>query len=69
MKNPSFAKVVKTKRYKCHSHQGEDFKVNNTGEEFKPNHYIWENTNRMLWRGGYDGLKTGITPTAGPCLA
>jgi hypothetical protein len=69
MKNASFAKVVKTKRYKCHSQQGEDSKVNNTGEEFQPNHYIWENTNRMLWRGGYDGLKTGITPTAGPCLA
>jgi serine-type D-Ala-D-Ala carboxypeptidase (penicillin-binding protein 5/6) len=37
--------------------------------------YKWVNTNNMLWdtsgRGGqsaYFGVKTGITPTAGPCL-
>lgn len=23
----------------------------------------------MLLKEGYDGIKTGITPTAGPCLA
>lgn len=68
MKNPLFAKVVKTKRYKWYSQQPEDFWRNNPGWEFKPKYYNWENTNRLLWRGNYDGLKTGITPTAGPCL-
>ena len=28
----------------------------------------WENTNRLL-DDGFEGLKTGITDTAGPCLA
>ena len=28
----------------------------------------WENTNKMLWEG-WTGIKTGITPNAGPCLA
>mmetsp|Transcript_5561 Transcript_5561/g.6293 ORF Transcript_5561/g.6293 Transcript_5561/m.6293 type:complete len:105 (-) Transcript_5561:11-325(-) len=37
--------------------------------EFTPKYYTWENTNKMLWRLGYNGLKTGITHTAGPCLA
>lgn len=35
--------------------------------------YEWKNTNFMLWHqdplGTYTGIKTGITPTAGPCLA
>ena len=29
----------------------------------------WENTNKLLRRDGFVGLKTGITVTAGPCLA
>ena len=29
----------------------------------------WENTNKLLRREGFVGLKTGITVTAGPCLA
>lgn len=29
---------------------------------------IWENTNRMLGEG-WSGIKTGVTPNAGPCLA
>ena len=29
---------------------------------------VWENTNKML-EEGWSGLKTGITPNAGPCLA
>ena len=34
-----------------------------------PGHiYKWENTNYLL-KEGFDGIKTGITPTAGPCLA
>jgi D-alanyl-D-alanine carboxypeptidase len=31
--------------------------------------YKWENTNKLLDIQGFDGIKTGITPTAGPCLA
>ena len=31
--------------------------------------YQWQNTNKLLEATGYSGLKTGITPTAGPCLA
>ena len=29
---------------------------------------MWTNTNRLLSEG-FDGIKTGITDTAGPCLA
>lgn len=29
----------------------------------------WHNTNKLLRREGFVGLKTGITVTAGPCLA
>lgn len=29
----------------------------------------WENTNKLLRREGFIGIKTGITVTAGPCLA
>ena len=29
---------------------------------------IWENTNKMLDEG-WSGIKTGITPNAGPCLS
>ena len=37
-------------------------------------HYSWKNTNLLLWSednvlGTYSGIKTGVTPTAGPCLA
>lgn len=28
----------------------------------------WENTNRLL-DDGFEGIKTGITDTAGPCLS
>lgn len=29
---------------------------------------MWQNTNRLLDQG-YEGIKTGITDVAGPCLA
>jgi D-alanyl-D-alanine carboxypeptidase len=29
---------------------------------------VWENTNKML-KEGWNGVKTGVTPNAGPCLA
>jgi D-alanyl-D-alanine carboxypeptidase (penicillin-binding protein 5/6) len=30
---------------------------------------IWNNTNKLLKLDGFVGIKTGITPSAGPCLA
>jgi D-alanyl-D-alanine carboxypeptidase len=30
---------------------------------------IWENTNKLLRRPNFIGGKTGVTVTAGPCLA
>ena len=30
---------------------------------------MWENTNKLLRRKGFIGIKTGVTVTAGPCLA
>lgn len=38
----------------------------------EPNHvYLWNNTNSLLWdeSGCYTGIKTGVTPSAGPCLS
>ena len=29
---------------------------------------VWQNTNLLLELGGYDGIKTGTTPSAGRCL-
>ena len=31
--------------------------------------YRWENTHRMLGQPGITAIKTGVTNTAGPCLA
>lgn len=36
---------------------------------FVERHYKWENTNFMLRQPNYNGLKTGITEAAGPCLS
>jgi D-alanyl-D-alanine carboxypeptidase len=30
---------------------------------------LWDNTNKLLRRNGFLGVKTGVTVTAGPCLA
>lgn len=57
--HPLFCDVVDTKEYTCQS-------------RLDPTHsYKWENTNHMLWDSSkqYHGVKTGITPTAGPCLS
>lgn len=36
---------------------------------FVERYYKWENTNFMLRQPNYNGLKTGITEAAGPCLS
>lgn len=69
LNNPNFSKIVKTKRHKWYSHKPLNFDEENPCTEFTPKFYCWENTNKLLWRGGYTGLKTGITQSAGPCLA
>ena len=55
---PFFAEIVKKPRYAC---VGYDI----AGQQKKRQ---WANTNRLLSKG-FNGLKTGITPSAGPCLA
>ncbi len=30
---------------------------------------VWENTNKLLRRPNFIGVKTGVTVSAGPCLA
>ncbi len=56
MKNTLFQQIVKTQKYTCESRVNQGFL------------YHWQNTNKLL-EHGFSGLKTGITPTAGPCLA
>lgn len=55
------AQVVNTKQFTCTSRVNRSFSYN------------WKNTNFMLWtndgNGTYAGIKTGVTPTAGPCLS
>ena len=60
-RHPFLAEVVNTKEFSVNS------RVN-------PKHtYEWKNTNNMLWNedglGTYSGIKTGVTPSAGPCLS
>ena len=46
----------------------ENIDPNWVGDEKQGKMGVWENTNRMLGEG-WSGIKTGITPNAGPCLA
>ena len=34
----------------------------------EPREFSWTNTNKLLGKG-FNGVKTGVTPAAGPCLA
>lgn len=56
LKYPVFCSIVKTQKYTCESRT-------DLGHL-----YHWQNTNKLLEQG-YSGLKTGVTPSAGPCLA
>jgi D-alanyl-D-alanine carboxypeptidase (penicillin-binding protein 5/6) len=57
MEQPLFREIVQTR-----SHEG---KVTTAGGQ--PRMIPWTNTNKLL-EVGYDGIKTGMTPTAGHCL-
>jgi len=59
----------------CYAMENDMFRdiVNQQQREVRSSKYLghvykWENTNVLL-KEGFDGIKTGITPTAGPCLA
>jgi D-alanyl-D-alanine carboxypeptidase len=59
MKLPLLRTIVGCKEYKCST----------TAQDGKALSRSWNNTNKLLGSYGYDGIKTGITPTAGGCLA
>lgn len=56
MRNRLFKKIVSTSNYTCGIMNGNIFR-----------RVDWINTNRLLTQG-FNGVKTGYTPTAGPCL-
>ncbi|OMJ82509.1 hypothetical protein SteCoe_16796 [Stentor coeruleus] len=56
MKNRLFRKIVSTSNYTCGIVNGNILRK-----------VDWINTNRLLTQG-FNGVKTGYTPTAGPCL-
>lgn len=58
MKMEKFRELVGCKEYSC-------IAISSEGEERA---YHWMNTHKLLSEG-YSGIKTGITPHAGPCLA
>ena len=53
-----FKEIVRSKLYRC--------KITNNGVERDS---VWENTNKLLNREDCIGVKTGVTPSAGPCMA
>lgn len=55
LQNRQFVQTVTTKEYCC--------LCPITGKEYK-----WVNTHKLLDEG-WHGIKTGVTPAAGPCLA
>ena len=59
MEDSRFLKVVNQKYYT----------VSRTTQNNNKRTYRWENTHRMLGQPGIIPIKTGITNTAGPCLA
>lgn len=57
MRLSTFRSIVNTQCYSCNI-------TNEAGEEREQ---TWENTNKLL-RKGFEGVKTGLTEGAGPCL-
>jgi D-alanyl-D-alanine carboxypeptidase len=58
MKNELFRRITSCRLFRATVRNGSSSRV-----------VEWENTNKLLRREGFEGLKTGITVTAGPCLA
>ncbi len=59
LKNSVFSEVVCTQQHQCTF-------IDQRGTE---GNLLWDNTNKMLSKTGWMGVKTGITFKAGPCLA
>lgn len=58
MQDPIVRDIVNKSTYEC---KGRDIY-----DESRD--YMWTNTNKLLGKG-FNGVKTGVTPAAGPCLA
>lgn len=58
IKDPFLLEVCNTKQYTCHAYVWG-----------KKKEWVWKNTNKLLGVSNVRGLKTGITPSAGPCLS
>jgi len=58
MRDVTFKEIVSKKSYIAIGYDS-------TGKEKE---YFWQNTNKMLGKSGCNGIKTGVTETAGPCL-
>jgi D-alanyl-D-alanine carboxypeptidase (penicillin-binding protein 5/6) len=58
LKNERFRKLVGTREYEC--------RVHTPGGGTRT--AKWANTNKLLGKDGYDGVKTGTTNQAGSCL-
>ena len=58
MKIKKFRKIVRTFKYEAQIKDKDGIKRTQ----------VWNNTNKLLLKG-FRGIKTGITETAGPCLA
>ena len=59
MKLSVFRTIVASREYKCTTSMQDGRVIARA----------WNNTNKLLGNYGYDGIKTGITPTSGGCLA
>jgi D-alanyl-D-alanine carboxypeptidase (penicillin-binding protein 5/6) len=58
MKYPLVMEIVQTRRYSCLVQ----------GQEGYTRRLVWSNSNQLLDRQGYTGIKTGTTDAAGACL-
>ena len=58
MQDPLVREIVLQKHYTCTGRDLQD----------EPREFQWTNTNKLLGKG-FNGVKTGVTPAAGPCLA
>lgn len=59
LKQTSARDIVNTRSHTCKIEQANGYIRTTT----------WENTNKLLTREGWGGVKTGITNAAGPCLS
>lgn len=58
MRFPGFRELVNTRTHTC--------VISNKKQPDRT--VTWENTNKLLLLPGFDGVKTGVTEAAGPCL-